>query len=156
MAPKKKAVREKDAPKDEPSMDLQAVHDASVGGDIVGNGHTVLGMTLRPVTLETIVLLKQVDSPLILGVAMEKIPNIFLDCCIFIVLQSGEVKDARRLAWSPTMLREAALDMASSVPAKDFSTVTDSINSILRDATSTSVEAKPPKGSKNDDPLGNS
>lgn len=152
----RKPTTKKQAPSREDTTDLQSIHDAAVNADVVGMGGTVLGRTLRPVTLESIVLLKQIDSPLILGKSMEEIPNIFLDCCMFIILQTEDVEESRRLAWDLDALRDAALDLAATVPASEFQTVADSINLILQDATATSVEAKPPKGSKDDDPLGNS
>lgn len=150
----KKAVKKK-VPNREQTDDLQSLHDAAVSNEVLGKPKYILGRELRPVTLETIVLLKQINSPLVLGVSMEEIENIFLDCCVFIVLQSGDNKEARRLAWNPDELRDAALDLAAEVPATEFETVSDSVNNLLVEATQTSVEAKAKKGGADDDPLGN-
>tara|TARA_R110002110_G_scaffold207671_1_gene419845 strand:+ start:472 stop:951 length:480 start_codon:yes stop_codon:yes gene_type:complete len=159
MPEKKRTARKKPAKKTatQPATteDLQAVHDASVGAEAMGQPIYVAGQTLRPVTMETIVLLKQVDSPLILGKPIEDVDNIFLDCCIFVALQGSEAKEARRLAWNPDDLRDAALDLAATVPATEFQTFIEQINELLRDSTSTSVDAQPKRGDAADDPLGN-
>lgn len=138
------------------AMSMQSIHDGSVAPELLSKETTIMGRTIRPITMETIILLKQVDSPLISGVNLDEIENIFYDCCVFITLQSGDPKEARRLAWEPDELKEKALDLAATIPASQFASMSNEVNSLLRDSTSTSVEAKPPKGSKDNDPLGNS
>jgi len=157
MATKKRPTRKrakKVVPTKAPAS-LQEMHDSTVNAEVLGKGHTVAGLTLRPVTLETIVLLKQVNSPLILGEEISQVENIFLDCCIFIVLQTVDSMEARKLAWDEEALRNKALDLSATIPAGEFETLTQGINSILGDATTTAVDAKPPKGEKPGDPLGN-
>lgn len=151
----RKPVKDRDTDKEQQEDSLQSLHDLSIAAEVVGRKHEVLGKTLRPVTLETIILLKQINSPLILGLDIEKIENVFLDSCKFVVLQSSTKEEARSLAWDEDKLHNVALDFASEVPAREFSQLTNSINAILMDATSTSVDAKPPKGGENNDPLGN-
>lgn len=139
------------------AADLQAIMDQSVSDEVAGIKPVALGYELRPITLESIILLKQIDCPLILGVPMDDIENIFLDCCKFIVLHREDKPTARNLAWDEDSLLESALDFASEVKADKITELTDSVFALIRSSMDTRVEATPKKDDKPDpaDLLGN-
>lgn len=123
--------------------DTQSSLDDSIIGDVLSFNPTILGKKLNPVTLASIALLKQIKSPLILGKPLNDIDNIILDSCIFILLQSLDLKSATELAFGPVEdLRFKALEMAEEIPPHEVSKVTDAVLSLLRESSSTQVEAK--------------
>lgn len=137
--------------------DLQEAMDDSVVPEVLGRGVVLLGKKLRPVTLASIALLKQVKSDLIAGVVIEESDNIILDCCVFLLLHSVTLEEATELAFdSPNKLRMEALILADSIGPADVNAMTKAIVDLLRDSTSTQVKAEPKKDIKGGNPLGNS
>jgi len=151
------AVAEKSRPySDLNPRDLQEAMDDSVAAEVLGHNVTLLGKKLRPVTLASIALLKQVNSDLIAGVVIEESSNIILDCCIFLLLHSVSLEEATALAFdSPNNLRLAALKLADEIGAADIQETTGAIVQLLKDATSTQVRATQKEKGKDRNPLGN-
>jgi len=136
--------------------DLQGIMDDSVVPEIVGHKPELLGRKLRPVTLASIALLKQIKSDLIAGVNIETSENIIIDSCVFVLLHSMPLEEAAELAFGPpAKLKLAALHLADEIKATNISELTTTIVEMLRDATSTQVKALPKKGELPDNPLGN-
>lgn len=118
----------------------QAKLDESVLAELLEAPKTILGYQMQPVTLGTIALLQQLKSPLIMGVDVNSVDNMILDCCIFVRIQTLPIKEATRLVFGDKdTLIEAAIEMASQIPPSQIADVVTSIVSLLKDATSTRV-----------------
>jgi hypothetical protein len=151
------ADKPKGSAADQMEKDLQEIMDDSVASEALGRVPMVAGRELRPITLASLALLKQAGSELISGVKLEDAENLLLDSCVFILLQSSTLEDATRLAFGTReQLNLEALKLADSIPPNEVHSFTDSIISMLMDATATQVKPMPRKGDKNSNPLGNS
>jgi hypothetical protein len=133
--------------------EMQRLMDVSVSGEALGTKTTLLGREIRPITLASITLLKQVRSPLVEGVKVDEIENVLLECCIFMVLQTGTIKEATKLAFgSRDELVEAALTFADSIEPDKVQSAVEVILGTLKESTSTKVQPQPKQG---DPPAGN-
>ena len=75
-----------------------------------------------------------------MGVDVNSVDNMILDCCIFVRIQTLPIKEATRLVFGDKdTLIEAAIEMASQIPPSQIADVVTSIVSLLKDATSTRV-----------------
>lgn len=120
--------------------DIQSVLDNSVHEELLEVAPVVFGMELRPVTLASIALLKQIKSPLIEGVPFAEIENIVIDACMFLKLQSCTLKEAQKLAFgNREELMGSALELAESIDPSDLDNVLNSVVSMLTKSTSTKV-----------------
>lgn len=118
--------------------------DNSILKEILGVQPTIAGVELRPITLASIAILKQVGSPLIEGRAFDEIHNIILDCCIFLKIQSSDIKTATKLAFGDydTLVAES-LELAERIDPNKIKEVVQSIVDLLSDSTSTKVNVIP-------------
>jgi hypothetical protein len=124
--------------------------DDSILSEILGVQPTIAGIQLRPITLASIALLKQVESPLIEGKPFEEIQNIILDCCIFLKIQSSDVKAATKLAFGDyDVLVSESLELAERIEPNKIKEVVQSIVDLLSDQTSTKVNVVPDDNSSN-------
>lgn len=114
--------------------------EKSLLSGLLGAPKTIAGVELKPITLASIAILKQVDSPLIEGRAYDEIENIILDCCIFLKIQSSDVKTAQKLAFGDrNILISEALELAANIEPSSIKDVVGSIVELLQDSTSTKV-----------------
>jgi hypothetical protein len=126
-----------------PRDELQELMDSSVHSSLLGVGALVGGRRLRPITMATITHLKELNSPLINGIALDEIQNILLECCIFVCIQSVPLEEATDLVYGDRKaLVKAALAFADNVPAHETKSVIDATVGSLKDAVSTQVKAK--------------
>lgn len=126
---------------------MQAMMDASVGGELLGVRKRILGREINPITLASIALLKQVKSPLIEGVPIESIQNVILECCIFMFLQTTPLREATALAFGDRIdLISASLEFANEIKPDDIQGTVTAIVDVLRDSTTTKVKTNPKKG----------
>lgn len=81
---------------------------------------TLGGVKCRPITTATIAMLKEIDSPFIMGVPIAGITNPFLDACMVVVLQSAERTAAQsgELAENRRELKRLAYELADTLPAQ--------------------------------------
>lgn len=125
--------------------------------EMLGDEPTILGRTVRPVTLATVALLERIGSPLIAGVKIEATPEITMECLKFLVLQTGDLEEARQYSLNLAKLDTAALDLADSILPKEAEDVLNQIVSLLQDSMSTQVEPLVEKEDQQvDDSEGNS
>ena len=121
--------------------DTQQKLDNSVLKEILQHNPTIAGVKIRPITLASIALLKQLKSPLIEGTPFEEIENIILDCAIFLKVQSCDIKESTKLAFGdPSDLVAEALELADKIDPSKIKDVVASIVTLLQDATSTKTE----------------
>lgn len=127
--------------------------ETSIISDLLGAPKMIAGIELKPVTLASIAILKQVDSPLIEGRAYDEIENIILDCCIFLKIQSSDIKTAQKLAFGDrNILISEALELAANIEPSSIKDVVQSIVELLQDSTSTKVNVVPDEDSSAEDP----
>jgi len=123
--------------------DIQSVIDKSIQEELLGVAPKIAGLELRPLTLASIALLKQVGSSLIEGKPFSEIDNIVMECCIFLKIQSVSLKEATSLAYGDSEdLAFAALELADRINPSEIENVINSIVKLLTDQTSTKVSAK--------------
>lgn len=123
------------------SDELDKVDDTpSMISEMLGDGPTILGREVRPVTLASIALLERIGSPLIAGKNIEHTPEITLECMKFLLLQTGELEDARQYSLDLAKLDIAALDLADSINPSEAEDVLNQVVSLLQDSMSTQVE----------------
>ena len=123
---------------------MQSILDETVKPDLLNAQKTVHGYKVHPITMAYVTLLQQVKSPLIAGVPLDQIDNILLDCCIFIRIQTLDVKAATKLAFGPREnLIEEALELAKDINAGDIESIITEIIDMLKDSTSTRVKPLP-------------
>ena len=122
---------------------LQDVLNMSTNAGLLNPTTVLAGQSLRPITLASIALLQQLNSPIIAGKPIEEVDNIILDCCIFIKVQSVTAKEATKLVFGPKeALLEAAMDLAEAIAPHEIENVISSIIALLRDSTSTRVNVE--------------
>lgn len=123
------------------SEQLEKLDDTpSMISEMLGDGPTILGREVRPVTLASIALLERIGSPLIAGQNIEHTPEITLECMKFLLLQTGELEDARQYSLDLAKLDIAALDLADSINPAEAEDVLNQVVSLLQDSMSTQVE----------------
>jgi len=123
--------------------DIQSIIDGSINEELFGVNPTIAGLEVRPLTLASIALLKQVGSSLIEGKQFSEIENVVMECCIFLKLQSAPLKEATRLAYGePEDLAVAALEIGEKIAPYEVENIISSIVKLLTDSTSTKVSAK--------------
>jgi hypothetical protein len=128
--------------------DIQDIIDKSVHQELLGINPKIAGFEVRPITLASVALLKQVGSPLIEGKQFSEIENVVMECCIFLKMQSSSLKEATRLAYGePQDLALAALELAENIDPSQIEEVISSIVKLLTDSTSTKVSVKSKSGS---------
>ena len=126
------------------SEEAQRVLDKAVNDQLLGRADIVLGVKLRPITLATITLLKEVDSQLIEGKDIELIDNILYECCIFMLIQSIPIEEATELVYGDkSQLVMATMKLADTIAPNEISSLSAKIISMLVDATSTQVTPIP-------------
>ncbi len=136
--------------------ELQSLMDGAVRGSLLGVEKTVAGRKLRPITMASVALLQEINSPLINGVTLDAVPNLLLECCIFVCLQTCTLKEAKaRVFGERSILLDKALEIADEVPANETKDVIDTSMEILKDSISTQVKASSKGDGKPSSPMGN-
>tara|TARA_R110002153_G_scaffold84197_2_gene211030 strand:+ start:18371 stop:18841 length:471 start_codon:yes stop_codon:yes gene_type:complete len=127
--------------------DMQEIMDDSVNREVCNAPTIMVGMNLRPVTLASIALLKETGSSLVNGEVLDGNDNIVLDCCMFILIQSGTIEDASRLVFGADSLelKMASMALAEKVNPAEVADLTTNIIGMLNDSMSTQVKPIPDK-----------
>lgn len=130
------------------ALEHQARMDSNGLQDLLGNGPSIAGMHMRPITLATLALLQQIDSDLIKGVPIEECDNMLLDCCRFVRIQTLPLKEASRLCRNPMLLDDEALALADTVPPTKISQFINLVTQSLQQAMETRVQPVPDEDAK--------
>jgi hypothetical protein len=125
------------------NLEQQQHNDAVIQNDLLGNGPTLLGMSLRPITLATLALLQQLDSDLLKGKAIEDCDNILLDCCRFVRMQTLPLKEATHLVRNRAAMDDAALALADKVPPYELESFVGLVTTALHSSMDNKVEPVP-------------
>lgn len=95
----------------------------------------MLGLEMRPVKMDAIVLLQMMNSELIGGRATGDCPRMFLDCFLFLHIQSLSLRDALAFVQRPQEARDLeALALAARVEPKIAPTLVESISTLIRES----------------------
>lgn len=120
----------------------------AVSADLIGVPIKVGNLTLRPFTLATASMLKEIESPLIMGVPMASVPNIVLEVMRLLALQSATLSEARAMVADRDKLDDAAYAIADSIPVNKTSDVVEQAIQKLREASETQVTPIPSEDTK--------
>jgi hypothetical protein len=93
------------------------------------------GHVLRPFTAASLILLQQIESPLLDSKKLaEGVPDIFFHIAAFIYLHAGDVREVRRAAMDKEAFRDAVLDFTGAMTMEQLSSASGSIQTILQRA----------------------
>lgn len=111
----------------------------SMVNELFGEGSIVVQLQMRPITLASIALLERIDSQLINGNPIIHTPEMVLECCKFIALQTGTLKEAQALSRDRDALDDRAFEIADKIGPSRAEEVLNEITAMLKDATDTQV-----------------
>jgi hypothetical protein len=129
--------------------------EEAVTHDFLGGTLDVGGIKLRPFTLATAAMLKEVNSPLIAGVPISEVPNIIIEVMKLIVIQSCPLEEAIELVKSPDKLLTKAYMLADQIPTYRTREVVESVMDELRKSTETQVVPSSPNKKPKETESGN-
>jgi hypothetical protein len=116
-----------------------------VTDDLLGRDVDVGPFKMKPITLATISLLKEINSPLIMGVQLDDVPNIVQNVLELILIQKLPLKDAAELVQDRTTFRLRCLEMGDGIQPDQIEDLVTQCTQALADATSGQVEPKEPE-----------
>lgn len=129
---------------------MQADNDDTAAKDLLGKKMSVLGRKYYPITLASITLMRDIESPLIAGVEVDKIANPFQAILDFLVLHSFDLDDDTQLDKAIALtedrraLKKHGLRMAAAVQGVNLGEALKEVLARVRSATQTQVTAKAP------------
>lgn len=96
---------------------------------------TVAGHDLRPFTAASLILLQQIESPLLDSKKLaDGVPDIFFHIAAFIYLHAGDVREVRRAVMDKEAFRDAVLDFTGEMSMEQLSQASAAIQGILQKA----------------------
>lgn len=127
-------------------------NELSVGKDLLGGQVVVGGLTMRPLSMASIAMMKQISSPLLAGSDLNAIPSLFLDVVTLIVLQSLPLAESTRLVLNDRDgLTTKAYELMETIHPSKIEELLTQVITHFRESTATQVDAKKPSKFKDDD-----
>lgn len=125
----------------------EKLEDIAIAGDLLGTSSIkILGRELRPFTLASLALLTASGSELMDGTPAHAAKNLVLDCCKLVVLQSGTLKEARKLVRDLEKLEEEAYLLAEDIPAGNVNDLVKAVSDLVADLNKDQMEPIAPEG----------
>ena len=128
--------------------ELRDKFDQSATDGLLGKPLVIGGIKIRPFTLASAAMLKEINSPLIQGVPVGSVPNIILEVLKLIVIQSVPVPEALRFIRSPDDLEIAAFNLGEQIPTNKAEKMVGEVLAELQASTETQVTPELPEDMK--------
>lgn len=112
--------------------ELQEQVDRQVEEMMLDDGSIAfMGRTLRPIKLSSLVMLKSMNSSLVAGKPLHECPDILLDACKFVYLQSLPLKEAIKVSKDPDELELGAMEFCEEIDGENAQGFVDAVLAIL-------------------------
>ena len=126
-------------------------NESDIGKDLLGGKVIVGGLSMRPLSMASIAMMKQINSPLLAGADLNAIPSLFLDVVTLIVLQTLPLAESSRLVLSDRDgLTTKAYELMETIHPSKIEELLTQVITHFRDSTATQVNAKKPSRYEND------
>jgi hypothetical protein len=111
-------------------VETEDIHEAAKQAAFAASEPEVAGLTLRPLSAGTLIILKQTGNPLLDG--SEK--DVEFAVAAFLFIHCADPKEVRKISADPVAFRDRVLEFAESISVPDFVTAANSIKDLIESA----------------------
>jgi hypothetical protein len=111
-------------------VETEDSHEAAKQAAFVASDPEVAGLTLRPLSAGTLIILKQTGNPLLDG--SEK--DVEFAVAAFLYIHIADAKEVRKVSADAVAFRDRVLEFAESISVPDFVKAANSIKDLIESA----------------------